>query len=58
VGVLNRDLKKLTPGTDEFIKKSAELKKARGHFKDIKTEIDDIWDELDIVCTSEKDSKA
>lgn len=29
VGKLNRDLKKLTPGTDEFIKKSAELKKAK-----------------------------
>ncbi|WP_233898362.1 phage tail tape measure protein [Tenacibaculum piscium] len=39
VGKLNRDLKKLTPGTEEFIKKSEELKKAREHYQSIKDEI-------------------
>lgn len=35
-------LKKLTPGTDEFVKKSAELKKVKGHIKDIRTEINGV----------------
>lgn len=34
-----RELKKLTPGTEQFIKKSAELKEARGHFEKVKNEI-------------------
>lgn len=36
---LERELKKLTPGTAEFIRKTAELKEARGHFEKVKKEI-------------------
>lgn len=39
IGKLNADLKKLTPGTDEFIKKSNELNKAKKAYKDINDEI-------------------
>lgn len=39
---LERELKKLTPGTDEFMKKSTELKEARGHFEKVKNEIDQV----------------
>lgn len=40
VGKLGRELKKLTPGTKEFMDKAAELKEARGHFEKVKKEID------------------
>lgn len=46
LGKLNRDLKKLTPGTDAFVKKSAELKKAREKYAEIKTEINGTNDAL------------
>ncbi|NKI28274.1 hypothetical protein HCG49_17100 [Arenibacter sp. 6A1] len=46
VGVLYRDLKKLTPGTEEFIRKSEELKKARAQYADIKNEINGTNDTL------------
>lgn len=36
---LNKDLKKLTPETEEFIRKSADLEKAENQFKKIKAEI-------------------
>jgi hypothetical protein len=39
LGKLNRDIKKLTPGTDEFVKKSAELHKARDQYKSLKDEV-------------------
>lgn len=39
---LERELKKLTPGTHEFMKKSAELKEARGHFERVKNEINSV----------------
>ena len=46
IGKLNSDLKKLTPGTEEFIRKSAELKKAREKYAEIKTEINGTNDAL------------
>ncbi|SEC46985.1 hypothetical protein SAMN04489761_3081 [Tenacibaculum sp. MAR_2009_124] len=39
VNKLKREVKSLTPGTDEFIKKSKELEKAEKHFDNIKEEI-------------------
>lgn len=36
---LEKELKKLTPGTAEFMRKTAELKEARGHFEKVKKEI-------------------
>jgi hypothetical protein len=39
IGKLNGQLKNLQPGTDAFIKKSAELKKAKKYYKDINDEI-------------------
>ncbi|WP_064967969.1 phage tail tape measure protein [Tenacibaculum ovolyticum] len=39
VGKLKGQLSLLTPGTDEFIKKAAELKKAKAHFKKLKDAI-------------------
>jgi|GEM_PF-1962168 len=39
LGKLNNDIKKLTPGTDDFVKKSAEIEKAREHYQSIKDEI-------------------
>lgn len=39
IGQLNREIKNLTPGTEEFIKKSDELKKARDRYGEIKDEI-------------------
>ncbi|WP_435263437.1 phage tail tape measure protein [Tenacibaculum sp. nBUS_03] len=57
VGKLNRDLKKLRPGTDEFIKKSAELKKARVHYNKIKDEINQTNKELDQTNTTLDDVK-
>lgn len=39
IGKLRGQLRKLSPGTDEFIKKSAELKKARAQYKKINDEI-------------------
>lgn len=36
---LRKGLKKLTPGTEAFIKKAAELKEAEKHFNKVKTEI-------------------
>lgn len=41
VGKLRGQLSRLQPGTDEFIKKTAELKKARERYKEIKDEIND-----------------
>lgn len=40
VGKLGRELRKLTPGTKEFMDKAAELKEARAHFERVKNEID------------------
>lgn len=37
---LERELKKLTPGTEEFRRKAAEVKEARRHFESVKQEID------------------
>ena len=37
---LESQLKKLTPGTQEFMKKAAELKEAKEHFSRVKNEID------------------
>ena len=37
---LESQLKKLTPGTQEFMKKAAELKEVKGHFSRVKSEID------------------
>lgn len=37
---LEAELRKLTPGTEEFIKKAAELKEAREQFNRVKAEID------------------
>lgn len=37
---LERELKKLTPGTEEFRRKAAEVKEARRHFENVKQEID------------------
>ncbi|MDO4763527.1 MAG: phage tail tape measure protein [Flavobacteriaceae bacterium] len=37
---LERELKKLTPGTKQFMDKAAELKEARKHFEGVKKEID------------------
>ena len=37
---LESQLKKLTPGTQEFMKKAAELKEAKEHFSRVKSEID------------------
>ncbi|SOU89494.1 Putative phage tail protein [Tenacibaculum finnmarkense genomovar ulcerans] len=54
VAKLNRDLKKLTPGTEEFIKKSEELKKAREHFQAIKTEINGTVSAMDKMKTKIK----
>ena len=39
---LEKGLKKLTPGTEEFMKKAAELKEARSHFERVKNEIDQV----------------
>ena len=47
VSKLNRDLKKLTPGTAEFVKKSEELQKARKQYQAIKKEINGTASSLD-----------
>lgn len=40
VGKFEKELKKLTPGTEEFIKKATELKEAQEQFNRVKAEID------------------
>jgi hypothetical protein len=52
VGKLNRDLRKLTPGTEEFIKKTEELKKARSAYADIKKEIQGVPSLFDKMAKS------
>ena len=37
---LEDGLKKLTPGTEEFMRKAAELKEVKEHFSRVKSEID------------------
>jgi hypothetical protein len=41
IGILKRDLRKLVPGTQEFVDKSKELRKAKKAYKDINDEIRD-----------------
>ena len=43
---LESQLKKLTPGTQEFMKKAAELKEVKGHFSRVKSEIDAVSGKL------------
>ena len=49
---LERDLKKLTPGTEEFNNKAAELKEAKAHLERIKSEIQQATAALDQVTGS------
>lgn len=46
IGTLRGQLRHLTPGTEKFIKKSAELKKAQAHYADINKEIKGTGDVL------------
>ena len=43
---LESQLKKLTPGTQEFMKKAAELKEVKEHFSRVKSEIDAVSGKL------------
>lgn len=49
---LEKDLKKLTPGTEEFNNKAAELKEAKAHLERIKSEIQQATAALDQVTGS------
>ena len=49
---LERDLKKLTPGTEAFNKKAAELKEAKAHLERVKGEIQQATAALDQVTGS------
>lgn len=47
VSNLERELRKLTPGTKEFMDKAAELREARSHFERVKNEIKAVNGSLD-----------
>lgn len=49
---LERDLKKLTPGTEDFNNKAAELKEAKAHLERVKGEIQQATAALDQVTGS------
>lgn len=44
---LEAELRKLTPGTEEFMKKAAEVKEARRHFEQVKNEINSVNQKID-----------
>ena len=46
VRALESELRKLTPGTERFMKKAAELKEVKGHFSRVKSEIDAVSGKL------------
>lgn len=46
VRALEGELRKLTPGTERFMKKAAELKEVKGHFSRVKSEIDAVSGKL------------